>query len=97
MLILVESGLSARKFGRNDRSPAVSGGFRSDFEGSACDPAPKREYKRKAAVRGGFAPGPGRAIGSGGRSGFGGDDVMYECVSSVGMCGDVGVCERGHV
>ena len=27
----------------------------------------------------------------------GDDDVMYECVSSVGMCGDVGVCERGHV
>ena len=76
MLIFVESGLSARKFGRNDGSPAVSGGFRCDFEGSACDPAPKREYKRKAAVRGGFAPGPGRAMGSGVRSGFRGGDVL---------------------
>lgn len=36
----------------------------------------------------------------------GDDDVMYECVSTVGMCGDggdsgdggdVGVCERGYV
>ena len=53
MLILVECGLSARKFGRNDRSPAVPPGFRRDFEGSGGTPVPKREYKRKAAVRGG--------------------------------------------
>ena len=50
-------------------------GFRRDFEGSACDPAPKPEFKCKAAVRGGFAPGSGRATGSGVLSGFGGGDV----------------------
>ena len=75
MLILVENGLSARKFGRNDRSPDVSPGFRRDFEGSAYDPATKREFRCKAAVRGGFAPGPSRATGSGVRSAFGGGDV----------------------
>ena len=53
MLILAENRLSGSKFGRNDRSPAVSPGFRRDFQGSGGTPAPKREYKRKAAVRGG--------------------------------------------
>ena len=57
MLNLAGAGLSARKFGRNDWSPAVPRGFRRDFEGSTCDPVPKR------GVRSGFGGGdvlPGR-------------------------------------
>ena len=50
--------------------------FRPASGAISKNPAAKCELKYKAAVRGGFAPGPGCAIGSGVRSGFGGGDVL---------------------
>ena len=60
-----KAGFRAQNFGRIDRSPAVSLGFRRDFEESGGTPAAKCELNYKAAVRGGFAPGLSRAIGGG--------------------------------
>ena len=54
--------------------------FRAAFEAISKDPLAIRRRNANTSARppsgGGFAPGPGRAVGSGVRSGFGGGDVL---------------------